>query len=62
MIKSSIQGVSNSEVDADLEQIVLQNNEPLGLTINACKIWDSLKNLPGVKEGSIAQDPLESVE
>lgn len=40
MIKSSIQSVSNSEVDADLEQIVLQNNEPSGLTINACKIWD----------------------
>jgi hypothetical protein len=35
MVKSGIQGVSNSEVDADLEQIVLQNNEPSGLTVNA---------------------------
>jgi hypothetical protein len=37
MVKSSIQGISNSEVNADLKQIVLQNNEPSGLTINAWK-------------------------
>ena len=62
MGKSGIQGISNSKVDADLEQVVLQNNESSEMSIDMRKTGLEIHDIPSVKEGGIAQDRLEGVE